>query len=38
MLHYLEPILAEIKLPAAYSGDPHVLFFLSALSSTSTRT
>lgn len=34
MLHYLVPTPAEIKLPAAYSGDPHALLFWSALSNT----
>lgn len=34
MLHYLVPTHAEIKLPAAYSGDTHTLPFLSPLSIT----
>lgn len=34
MLHYLVPTPAEIKLPAACSGDPHALLFWSALSNT----
>ena len=34
MLYCLVPTHAEIKLPDAYSGDPHALPFLSPLSNT----